>query len=308
MVERLLFESEIDRMADMVERERIARIRPLSATESARLLLSEEQRRLASAALYYVSADMTHLAVAASRSLPPFNIEPEDVPAPAGFMVFETPVYHYDADGPDTTKLLRVPTVAISWGPTEIDQRHPDALWITMWKPAGEALLDAVDRLNGTVTTADQRSWFTRGFTPLQWESEAIWPFGSENAVFGSATAMGGSLDGLRAAWLLMQQPKIVDINDVERPRAERKRDGRQGLNTSPVRVMSLRRALPDRDTQAPEDGTRDYSCRWLVSGHWRQHWYPKRQVHRPVWIAPHVKGPQDKPLRTTQTVHLWNR
>jgi len=311
MVERMVSEPEIDRVGDMVERGRIARIRGLGAFGSARLLLTEEHRRLASAALYYVSADMTRLAVAASHSLPPFNIEPEDVPAPAGFMLFEEPVCHYDADGDGDGDIgaLRVPTVAISWGSTKIGyESHPDALWITLWKPAGQALLDAVDRVNGQITPADQRDWFVRGYTPLMWESEAMWPFGADKAVFGSALSLGTPLDALRAAWLLMQQPKIIESTDVERPRAERKRDARQGLSTSPVRILELRRAAPDRDAAAAQGGPGDYTCRWLVSGHWRQHWYPKRQVHRPVWIAPHLKGPEDKPLRTTETVHLWKK
>jgi len=298
---------EVQRTADMVERQRVARMAHLSPYESTRRLMSEEHQRLSSAALYYVTADMTHLAVAASRSLPPFNIEHEDVPAPAGFMVFEEPVFHYDADG--AAKALRVPTVAISWGPTKIGLRgHADAMWITLWQPAGEALLDALDQLNGTTTTADQRDWFARGFSPLQWQSEAVWPFGADQAVYGSATSIAEALEALRAAWLLMQQPKIIETTDVERPRAERKRDAREGLSTSPVRILDLRRAAPHRDAAAAQGGPGDYTCRWLVSGHWRQHWYPKRQVHRPVWIAPHLKGPEDKPLRTTETVHLWKR
>ncbi|MEV6871666.1 hypothetical protein [Amycolatopsis sp. NPDC051128] len=38
---------------------------------------------------------------------------------------------------------------------------------------------------------------------------------------------------------------------------------------------------------------------------HWRNQWYPLRGEHRPVWINPHVKGPQDAPLRTGDTVHV---
>ena len=119
MVERMLSGPESDRASDMTERGRIARIRGLDALGSARLLPAKGQRRLASAALCYVSADMTCLAVAAFHSLPPFTVELEDVPASAGFTLFPEPVCRYDADGGDGTRALRVPTIAISWGPTK---------------------------------------------------------------------------------------------------------------------------------------------------------------------------------------------
>ncbi|TXH58329.1 MAG: hypothetical protein E6Q97_02475, partial [Desulfurellales bacterium] len=36
----------------------------------------------------------------------------------------------------------------------------------------------------------------------------------------------------------------------------------------------------------------------WLVNGHWRAQWYPKSQEHRTIWIMPHMKGPEDKPVK----------
>ena len=42
-----------------------------------------------------------------------------------------------------------------------------------------------------------------------------------------------------------------------------------------------------------------DWSCRWLVRGHWRQQ--PCGAGHaerRPTWILPHLKGPERKPLK----------
>jgi hypothetical protein len=29
-----------------------------------------------------------------------------------------------------------------------------------------------------------------------------------------------------------------------------------------------------------------------------RRHYFPSAQVHKPLYIAPYVKGPQDKPLK----------
>ena len=61
------------------------------------------------------------------------------------------------------------------------------------------------------------------------------------------------------------------------------------------LRVIQLRRA--ERSSPTGE-GTHEYSCQWLVSGHWRQQFYPSTKEHRPVWIDPYVKGPDDKPFK----------
>jgi hypothetical protein len=44
------------------------------------------------------------------------------------------------------------------------------------------------------------------------------------------------------------------------------------------------------------------------VRGHWRQQWYPSIQDHRPVWIAPHRKGPEDAPMLGGEKVYQWSR
>lgn len=36
---------------------------------------------------------------------------------------------------------------------------------------------------------------------------------------------------------------------------------------------------------------------RWLVRGHWRNHYYPSRKANRPIWIDTHIKGPDGAPI-----------
>ena len=66
------------------------------------------------------------------------------------------------------------------------------------------------------------------------------------------------------------------------------------------VGVILLRRA--ERLYEAWESGRVgaevDWSCQWWVSGHWRRQWYPSTKTHKPVWVAPYIKGPPDKPLK----------
>lgn len=110
----------------------------------------------------------------------------------------------------------------------------------------------------------------------------------------------------LRAAWLLMQQP-LVGTSEVQLPRPTRRRLQRDGHEPPPVRLVEIRRPEPvGGGTDVAAD--RGYHHRWIVRGHWRQQWYPSRQVHRPVWIAPHVKGPGDAPLLGGDKVNVWKR
>lgn len=63
------------------------------------------------------------------------------------------------------------------------------------------------------------------------------------------------------------------------------------------IRVVELRqREYQQRDES--HDAHIEYTCQWLVRGHWRQQFFPGSGEHRPLWIAPHIKGPSDKPLK----------
>ena len=41
----------------------------------------------------------------------------------------------------------------------------------------------------------------------------------------------------------------------------------------------------------------KDFDHRWLVRGHVRQQWYPSSQEHQAIFVPPHVKGPEGRPL-----------
>jgi len=92
----------------------------------------------------------------------------------------------------------------------------------------------------------------------------------------------------------------------VARPvsRAARRRIDRSRPMAEPaaaVRVVELRRRehsardddIADGDSEGPA-----WHCQWIVSGHWRRQYYPASNAHKPRYIAPYVKGPQDKPLK----------
>lgn len=84
---------------------------------------------------------------------------------------------------------------------------------------------------------------------------------------------------------------------EIER---ERRRSGRDVSDPDAVcHVVELRRVQDDREapTANPLEVARAWKHHWWVSGHYRAQWRPSTRDHKVIWIAPHVKGPLDKPL-----------
>ncbi|MFI6485871.1 hypothetical protein ACIBH1_48770 [Nonomuraea sp. NPDC050663] len=145
-----------------------------SAVLASRVLARAEKQRLADAALYYVSADMTALALAAASTAPREPVSERRLPAPVGWMVFTAPIGSYTidlrqqlpggadgADGADGDPLeVSTPIVAVSWSLWRAREavaapegrlrwlRYQDgdisevaddfaAVWMTFWAPTG---------------------------------------------------------------------------------------------------------------------------------------------------------------------------
>jgi len=93
--------------------------------------------------------------------------------------------------------------------------------------------------------------------------------------------------------WRLIRQKIII----TERQKIERQAKrlaARNDIQTE-IQVIRLREQV-----HASEDGDGDgieWSHRWMVRGHWRDQWYPRKTRHEKIWVNPYVKGPEDKPL-----------
>lgn len=96
----------------------------------------------------------------------------------------------------------------------------------------------------------------------------------------------------------------FIPTSEMRLDRRLRKSLERSGWKESAkdaVRFVDLRPAA-ERETDGPGrmPQERHWRHRWLVRGHLRAQWYPSEQAHHLMWIAPHVKGPKDAPLKRT--------
>lgn len=103
----------------------------------------------------------------------------------------------------------------------------------------------------------------------------------------------------------LQQRIAVTTHGHVERHARKRLEREYHTPIPSTVKVVQLRRT-----EHAPHQGGNldvQWSCRWVVSGHWRNQ--PYKDNRKLIYILPYIKGPADQPLRIpSQTVYLVSR
>lgn len=270
-----------------------------------------ESNTLRSADTYFVSSDMARLAEHAARSMPDQPVIETDLPSQTGFVVFETPIVLRDING------IICSTVAFSWLRDKVQIKHSD----------GSSYISDRDVISLTHYSdwTDERDEY---LAELKREGADYFPIRfvllSETLLFPGSAMIG--MDAQKTAakhnvtedvlrdsvlfgeklpltlWALMNQRLPAESVQLAERHA-RRRLARAGspLAERSIRVITLRRPASHHVDAA--GGTVDWSHRWMVSGHWRNQWVPTLQTHRLQWIAPYVKGPDDKPLVIKRTV-----
>jgi hypothetical protein len=289
---------------------------------AARILLNTERERLADAELWWVSPEMTRVATVAARTLPEnLTIEEMHQPSRHGFVVFGEPVGTYLGDGLGDR---RVNIAAMSWGPAPASSLRCDgpATWVTFYSRGDAEYVGEASRVVlGRRPRPAELDWARRAAPEWMWDNEMIL---AHQETIGAVNASHQVLaEGKRdtqslliwvkilyASWLLMTQPGVTAVEQLRANRQQQRRDQRLGTRTpSDVRIVHVHGQHRDTPTRPGEQGSREYTVRWLVSGHWRDQAYgPQRSLRRPMWINPHVKGPAGKPLKTASVVHVWDR
>ena len=111
-------------------------------------------------------------------------------------------------------------------------------------------------------------------------------------------------LQGMRflAAFLQFVDQKLLVTTPTRANRAVRHRmekEKRMPPVEPLIKVVALRKRKYVHGAVGGESEAQEWSCQWMVAGHWRQQWYPLLGIHQPKWIQPYIKGPEDKPLKT---------
>lgn len=109
-------------------------------------------------------------------------------------------------------------------------------------------------------------------------------------------------LSVLAAAWLLMGQPRVAESRPLRI--TDSAGAGRAGREPSLVSVVDVRPRIA-HPADEPGHAHRGFDHQWWVAGHWRQQACgPGYSDRRPIWIAPHIKGPEGTPI--AEKVHIW--
>lgn len=251
----------------------------------ASLFLAE---RLDHATLLTISSEMVELLIAASATIPMEHpLQKAELPWETAFALLETPVHIGKPPPPPP------PGSALAHFPHDTDPPVHAVAWTS---EEGKVLAGGT---NGVLSLGYHT--FLGVLTPFMYE---LRPFGR---------SLEG-LDGddeihrfLTCLWVMVQQ-RIAVTRTVQPPRATSRRWARTH-NTKPPAIIEITLRRPAGAPAVDCDGrTVNWSHRWIVGGHWRNQYLPATHDHRPTWIAPYVKGPNDKPLVAGQKVYAWKR
>lgn len=112
----------------------------------------------------------------------------------------------------------------------------------------------------------------------------------------------------IAACTWLQQRIMVFSSGPIERHRRKQLAREHNAPIPSDVKVIQLRRSeSQSRPPSAPDGEHIDWSCRWIVNGHWRNQ--PYKDERKLIYIMPYVKGPDDKPLKVpTHTVYQVSR
>ncbi|MFD5899111.1 hypothetical protein [Streptomyces sp. NPDC060366] len=242
--------------------------------------------------LFWVSKDMAALAVHSGAQLAAARWATADRPSPCGLLFWEDGIGHIESAG------VEIPVEACAWGPYQGKM----LLWLLMSRA----------RLAGEVERIGRYALVMEEIPPLVPVYGAAIPVTNEPLSLAEVDRQLPQtvVAALAAAWLLMQQPLLVDRNQEQADKTTARAYIRDGVPSPEVSVVDLRRQYTpqDRDPDAGTDGRR-YRHRWIVGGHWRNQAYgPERSLRRQTWVPSYVKGPEGAPLLSTEKVNVWRR
>jgi hypothetical protein len=302
---------------------------PTTMRAYAEMVVAQETRTLRDAELYYVTPEMTAIVRDAAADMPAFPPDAADFPTPAGLIVYGAPLVTFDRPGVALPLLAvhgrdvvdrsrdKVSITACTWGPyNAAGGWKRGGVWMSFYRNRAEwtaAVID--DHLMKHVLT-DTTRLIPDNEYGIKFEDD---PAGrarleadlaaKDNVAYTSYWAKH-----LLATLLLMRQPLVYQRAEPVR-RGLRRQLERSGYGSRDIRILDARPrryvgdpepAEPVADDDQPgEDARRKLGVRFPVRGFWRNQWYPSRGVHRPKWVPPHWRGPDDAPIVHAERVRV---
>lgn len=265
---------------------------------------------LRAADLFFVATPMCRLAVSAGLALPSYRLHPEDLPATHGLLLWGEPV----TAGVHGGESAGAPIIAASWAV------RGNGVDVRTWARREDWLVymaEGDDQADiRALTPAEVRRLRLEYPQPITAMAQSRLPFGKVPGWLASAPAdtEGMSLyemeDHERTAtrleqaerslivtWLLMGQT-LASFEDIEPAKGSVKFVRRiDPALLAATRYVQLRHRGYGPESREAGDSGHARQHRWIVRGHWRNQFYPSRQANRPIWIDPHIKGPDGAPV-----------
>jgi len=262
---------------------------------------AELQRRsfldeLADAEPYYVSPEICRLFTATAPDLGTYRLRAHDLPGRGGFVLFAEP-------------LPLPPGLGLLTGSAQDDAPVRALCWASF---APGRLIPPKQRESGVMLTVYlDRPYphYVPGFL-----SSGAWPYNEDiaqdlrmitpdpekpwNDV--SAHKVVASRQYLASLFLFVAQAILTTATRVVANRSARKRLTKNLGHEPFVRVVELRQREYGRHGVTGNLAI-EWSCQWLVRGHW--HTYHTKDGTVPIFVQPYMKGPPDKPLRVPEKV-----
>lgn len=264
-----------------------------------------EATKMSMATPVFVAPDMMDLWMHAQADFPGETIEEEDLSIPAGLVVLPKPWIVKDLQG-ETFKLsafswLRVrvgddPGVHVSLYQRMRDETDEMKTNLRKLGPLPPLSLLHAMSLSFGENYATQEAWVS-----------ALGREVTEEAHVEMVAVVRGIQSFWRLAWQEIGKPYALEAS-----RAVRKRFSRR-FKDRPIPLVTVIALRPFREggKKPYEDGWKEdvqWTHRWMRSGHWRNQWYPSVGLHRAIYIAPTICGPDDKPLVLKDKAYGWTR
>lgn len=285
----------------------------------------------------FVSEEVMSLIATAAETMEPEPLYETDLLAPKGLLIFETPIILSDFH-PVTGIVddrIKIAIRGIAWNTSLINVGAHDGVVtqtpgihmviFTDGGPAGELYVDSYNAVaeqdgsdqisnlsklfsNGTIddlVCVDYHAWaFGRNWSSQESDQFSIVGYTNPELISTISFVRRFFVTLMRFAWQEIITP--TPTNDIPRPdrRAVERMFGTKKENL--LSVLRLRRARNKSEAE-----TEGYTLQWrvVVRGHWRRQYYPSMgpvdapDSHRLIWINPHIKGPDNAPVRYNHKV-----